>query len=157
MMGMKKRLLFLFAFLVLLELVWHAPLSGRGSPAAYAQAALTVGSATVSVGIADSDEERIQGLSGIASLGAQEGLLFVFDQPDRYGFWMKDMRFPIDIIWIGEDRRVVDITRSATPETYPARFMPSAPAQYVLEVNEGWSDAHGIVVGDHVGNLTFAE
>ncbi|MDX1535781.1 MAG: DUF192 domain-containing protein, partial [Candidatus Spechtbacterales bacterium] len=74
----------------------------------------------------------------------------VFNRPGTYSFWMKEMNFPIDIIWIGEDMRVVDITKNAKPESYPKRFSPSVLAQYVLEVVAGFSDEHGVEIGDSI-------
>lgn len=59
---------------------------------------------------------------------------------------------PIDIVWIGSDYRIADITKNIAPETYPELFYPSVPIQYVLEVNAGWADTHGLKVGDQFGN-----
>ncbi len=77
-------------------------------------------------------------------------MLFVFDKPDIYSFWMKDMLFPIDMIWISEDGKVVYIERDARPESYPNSFIPDAPAKYVLEVNAGFSEKNNLKVGDKV-------
>jgi len=104
--------------------------------------------------VAQTSEEKQQGLSGRQSLGNNEGLLFVYDQPEQHQFWMKDMNFPIDIIWIADDYRVVDITKNLTPDTYPERFTSSKPAQYVLEVNAGYSDELDIRIGDEF-ELTY--
>jgi len=95
---------------------------------------LQIASTSYSVSIADSDEERTQGLSGTASLKPQEGMLFLFPQADYHPFWMREMRFPIDIIWIDSSWHVVGITKEARPESYPSLFYPPAPIKYVLEV-----------------------
>ncbi len=87
-------------------------------------------------------------MSNREKLAENQGMLFVFDQPDYYSFWMKDMQFAIDIIWIDENKKIVDITQNAESESYPKTFQPSSPAQYVLEVNSFWTGEHGIVVGD---------
>ena len=87
-------------------------------------------------------------MSNREKLPANAGMLFVFDQPDYHSFWMKDMLFAIDIIWIDENKKIVDITHNAEPESYPKIFQPSSPAQYVLEVNSFWAAEHGIVIGD---------
>src|SRR3989344_7332267 len=60
----------------------------------------------VKVELALTPEEQTQGFSGRSGLGENEGMLFVFDTPGKYGFWMKDMLFPIDIIWLAPDSRV---------------------------------------------------
>jgi len=87
-------------------------------------------------------------LSNREKLAENQGMLFVFDHTDYHSFWMKDMRFAIDIIWIDENKKVVDITHNAEPESYPKIFKPSLPAQYVLEVNAGWAEEHRVKVGD---------
>lgn len=74
-------------------------------------------------------------------------MLFVFDEPGHYAFWMKDMRFPIDIIWAGPDGRVVHIEENLSPETYPNSFSSALPAQYVLEVPAGFAQAHAVQLG----------
>lgn len=105
------------------------------------------------VAIADTSEERSRGLSGITSLTDSEGMLFIFEEEGIYSFWMKDMVMPIDILWISSDNRVVSIEKSASPDSFPAAFTPTTPAQYVLEVRAGFSDAHGIDVGS--SSMTF--
>lgn len=102
---------------------------------------------TFFVMIADSDTERQQGLSGRKSLGQHEGMLFVFDIPAQHRFWMKDMNFPIDIVWIDSNFTVVDITHSLSPNTFPQAFAPTLPAQYVLEIPAGSAEKFGITVG----------
>jgi len=104
----------------------------------------------IEVQVAATVEEQIQGLSGRESLPSDEGLLFVYESSGFQKFWMKDMNFPIDIIWIGEDKTVVDITEDLHPETYPRTFSPAQPAQYVLEVNAGYTQEQGIIAGDYV-------
>lgn len=105
---------------------------------------VTINETTVRVEIADSSAERTRGLSNRPSLEADKGMLFVWDAPGRYGIWMKDMQFPLDIIWIGANKRVVDITKNATPTSYPQVFEPRESAQYILEVNAGFADQHSI-------------
>jgi len=75
-------------------------------------------------------------------------MLFIFPKSDKQSFWMPDMRFAIDIIWLDEYMKVVHIKESATPESYPEKFTTSVPAKYVLEVPAGFSKEKGIVVGD---------
>lgn len=104
----------------------------------------------VAVTVAKTEEERKQGLSGVEGLREQAGKLFIFDRPDTYGIWMKDMLFPIDIIWISEDLRVVDIHENVSPDTYPTIFSPREPARFVLEANAFFVDSFAINVGDRV-------
>jgi len=108
---------------------------------------MTVGTTTMLVEIADTEAARVRGLSGRDKLVDGTGLLFVFDHADLYGFWMLDMKFPIDIIWFDEDWHIVDITSNVSPDSYPKVFAPRAKAQYVLEVPAGtvhrwgWNEA----------------
>jgi len=80
-------------------------------------------------------QERSRGLSGKELLAENAGMLFIFEPSGAPGFWMKDMKFSIDIIWIGSDKQILDITKSVAPETYPEVFKPKSQIQYVLEVN----------------------
>ncbi len=77
---------------------------------------------------------------------------FVFDAPGRYGFWMKDMAFPLDIVWINQNGVVVNIERDLTPESYNQKktFINQADASYVLEVNAGMAAKFGLYLGSKV-------
>ncbi|MEK7599273.1 MAG: DUF192 domain-containing protein [Patescibacteria group bacterium] len=100
--------------------------------------------------LADTAEKRTAGLSGREKLPENQGMLFIFDAPAYYHFWMKNMKFPIDIIWINKDKKIADIVRNAAPESYPEIFKPSQAAQYVLEVNAGFTEQHQIKIGETV-------
>ena len=102
---------------------------------------------TLHVAIADTEASREQGLSGITSLAMDEGMLFIFPKDGMYSFWMKDMLFSIDMLWISFDGLVVSIVPSASPATYPHAFTPSTLARYVLEVPAGFAAEHKIGVG----------
>src|SRR3989338_7646161 len=102
----------------------------------------------INVELASTPEARAQGLSGRASLGENEGMLFIFEKPGKYDFWMKDMNFPIDIIWLASDLRVVYIKKDARPESYPESFVSNEEAKYVLEVVSGFSDKYNLQIWD---------
>jgi uncharacterized membrane protein (UPF0127 family) len=115
-----------------------------------------IGSATIRAEIADTPEERSRGLSGRERLPENQGILFIFEEPGTYGFWMRGMRFPIDIVWISKDKKVVGITKNI-PLPQPGIkdselkiYYPPSPVLYVLETNAGWSEANQIKVGDIV-------
>src|SRR3989338_4624811 len=126
-----------------------------------------IGDVKIKVELAITPEARAQGLSGRPSLSENEGVLFVFDKPDKYSFWMKNMNFPIDIIWIGparppgwsgaggEDMKIVYIKKKALPELYPEQYGPDKDAKYVLEVVAGFSDKNNIKVGDKVEVFSY--
>lgn len=109
---------------------------------------ITVGGTDIVTEIADTDAKRARGLSGRDVLGENEGMFFIFEKLDTYGFWMKEMNFPIDIIWVGEDMRVLGITKNISPDTYPKVFYPPAPTQFVLETPAGFVQLHNIEKGD---------
>ncbi len=104
----------------------------------------------ITVSIADNEEERSKGLSGVESLEAEEGKLFIFDKEGRYGFWMKDMLFPIDIIWIDNSGHIVHIEEGVLPDSYPTIYSSPVPARFVLEVNAFFVDTFRVKVGDKV-------
>lgn len=109
-----------------------------------------VGGDTILVDVADTPEARGQGLSGRDSLAPNAGMLFIFDEPLIPQFSMREMNFPIDIVWISEDLNVVAVTPTIATETYPDVFKPPGPVKYVLEVNSGLSAARGWMAGDKV-------
>lgn len=107
-----------------------------------------IGETALVVFVADTQSKRDKGLSGRKKLGLFEGMYFIFHKDGRYGIWMKDMKFPIDIIWLDRNHEVVHIEKNISPETFPKVFTPSKPARYVLEVKSGFSDRHFLKKGD---------
>lgn len=108
------------------------------------------GSQRLSIEYASTEAARQRGLSGRADLARDHAMLFVFDRADEYCFWMKDMRFSLDIIWLDDNKRVVSIRDTVRPETYPQNFCPDKPARYVVEVNAGVARAARLHEGDTV-------
>ena len=100
--------------------------------------------------VAESAQARTQGLSGRKSLAPNKGLLFIFSTPGYYRFWMKEMNFPIDIVWLDQNWRIVDLTENLSPVSYPQTFTSIDPAQYVLELKAGQSKNLGLKIGDLV-------
>ncbi len=114
---------------------------------------LTVGSQDILVVLADTDELREKGLSGVQELSSKQGVLFVFDQPARHSFWMPEMNFPIDMIWIDADKKIIDVTKNAQPlkkGEKPIYYEPRGPAQFVLEVSSGFFDTNDLRIGGEV-------
>ncbi len=111
------------------------------------KASITIGTTTIYADIANTSEERERGLGGRPFIKDNEGMLFVFDNPDFYTFWMKDMVFPIDIIWLDKEFRVVDVTENVLPSSFPEAFKPSYKALYVLEVQSGFFEAQSLEEG----------
>ncbi len=110
--------------------------------------------ARVAVEVANTPAERETGLMYRNHLDEAAGMLFVFRTPDVQSFWMKNTEIPLDMIFADADRRVVWIVAKAQPySTYPVG--PATASQYVLEVNGGFAEDHGIEVGDHLDFLRF--
>lgn len=117
---------------------------------------IKVGDIKINVDLADTAEERQKGLSGRETIAENYGLLFVFDKKDVFpSFWMKDMRFAIDIIWIN-DGKVNKIDKNiqpdppGTPDDKLKLYRPDKPVDYALEVNSGYCDKNNLKVGDSV-------
>lgn len=107
------------------------------------------------VEVAASSNLRRLGLSGRDGLGENSGMLFVFDHSDFYDFWMKDMKFPLDIIWI-KNNKVADLEENVppplagAPDASPPVYKPEAPADSVLEVKAGFAGKNQVKIGDEV-------
>jgi uncharacterized membrane protein (UPF0127 family) len=105
----------------------------------------------VKVEVARTDSQKEKGLMDRQRLPQDEGMLFVFDEQKIRAFWMKNMRFPLDIIWMKADKKIVSISEDVEPckETCPA-LISNAPVQFVLEVNSGFAQKNKIKVGDQL-------
>lgn len=108
---------------------------------------LTTGAATIHIAVANTEQSRQQGLSDTTSLPPDSGMLFVFDTPAQPGFWMKDMNYALDFVWLDNNMDIVAITPDVAATTYPQIFYPPQPIQYVLEVNADFSTIHHLSVG----------
>lgn len=110
---------------------------------------------SIAAELADTPAKRIKGLSGTQLLAESDGMLFVMDSPGYVGIWMKDMKFPIDIMWIANGK-VVDMKENVRAPLSGANlnmlpiYRPIVPSGFVLEVNAGFSRRHAIHIGDRV-------
>ena len=110
----------------------------------------TIGGQSFLKEVVDNDNTRAKGLSGRDAIASHAAMVFVFDAPDMRCFWMKDMKFPIDIVWVNADKVVVAIEPSVSPSSYPTNFC-HADAQYVVEVKAGTARDLGLKPGDALG------
>lgn len=126
--------------------------SGQERTPSKRSAEVVIAGALIPCEVVDTASLRAQGLSGRAGLPPGEGMLFVFEKADRHSFWMKDMSFDIDILWI-EGGEIVHIARATAPKSGErlTTYRPERPASYVLEVVAGTAEARGWVVGSPVG------
>lgn len=109
---------------------------------------VVVGGQKIEVELAVSQEEQLHGLSNRDMLEPTRGMLFVFEKPGKYNFWMQGMNFNIDMIWISEDMKIVYIKKNADHTKPFDQYGPSVDAKYVLEVVAGFSDMHKVKEGD---------
>lgn len=107
---------------------------------------IRIGNTVLNVEMAKTPSERMNGLSGRSVL-PKDGMLFVFERPGLYSFWMKDMNFPIDIVWLSADMEVVYIKEGALPVSYPENFTPTKDSQYVLEVSSSFVSKQQVKIG----------
>ena len=124
---------------------------------------VTLGGVPFRVELAITVEQRTRGLSGHPPLASGAGMLFVFEQAQKYSFWMKEMLFPLDMIWIDAECTVAHITRNAPPQA-PEQALadlplygPPEPILYVLEINAGEAESAAVTVGSpaqFTGTLT---
>ena len=85
-------------------------------------------------------------------LPEDRGMLFVFEEEKIHSFWMKNMLFPLDIIWMDNHKRIVDIYKEALPcKDLCKTITPKAQAKFVLEVNSGFVEKNQLKIGDSVG------
>ncbi|MFQ5888203.1 MAG: DUF192 domain-containing protein [Candidatus Hydrothermarchaeales archaeon] len=108
--------------------------------------------AHISAEVVDTKPATQRGLMYRDVIGQDEGMFFVFDHEDTYAFWMKNMNFPLDIIWLDSSYKIVHIEREVPPcdsETCTL-YTPSKPARYVLETRAGFYSSSGINVGDGI-------
>ena len=104
----------------------------------------------IRVSVAETDAERELGLGGREGLAPDEGMLFVFSKDDVYAFWMKDMKFSIDMLWISSNGDITYMAQNVSPDTFPKAFGPGTPARYVLELPANYAAQHHVQVGDIV-------
>lgn len=144
----------ILAIIMVLSAGWavlrQASIEYRGRPTLYD---VKIGNLTIPSEIANTPETLEKGLSGRFHLPKKMGLLFIFPVAGEYSFWMPNMNFPIDLIWINADRKIVDFEQAMQPETdyaNPHYYAPPEPILYVLEVNAGFVKKHKLTIGQEV-------
>jgi uncharacterized protein len=116
----------------------------------YEKKSVLINGFKVLLAIASNDELRIKGLSGSEKLNENEGMLFLFDKPSKQGFWMNEMKYAIDIIWLDSNSSVVNIEKNLEPcKIFLACpvYDPQVDSLYVIELSAGFVDRHSIKNG----------
>lgn len=147
----KNSLLTLVAFLLLASCGQKQPGQGGAENGAHVPAlpVIKINGVPLNVEIVQDPEARQKGLMNRDSLPEKQGMLFVFEAPQMLSFWMRNTFIPLDIAFIDENRRIVDI-QHMEPLDETKQYISPRPALYALEVNAGWFAKHAIKPGDEV-------
>lgn len=109
-----------------------------------------IGENKLEIYLAKTPLEQAEGLSNFNTLGTDEGMLFIYDTPSKPAFWMKEMKFPIDIIWI-LDNKIVDITENVSTDNGElTKYYPNSDINRVLEVRAGYCQKNNVKRGDEI-------
>ncbi len=140
--------------LLLLSLIAYFPVAEKeytctrfqDKPGYRADKTLTIAGQTIHAEEAMTPDALQKGLSARPCMRKNQAMLFTFPAGDssEHCFWMKDMRFPLDIIWLDETKRVVFSATDLSPQTYPKQYCPNMPTRYVLELQSGRANELGI-------------
>lgn len=117
------------------------------------QVNVTVNGLVLVTDISVTNEQRTKGLSEKDDLAENEAMLFVFGNEAKHTFWMKDMKFPIDIIWLDSNGKIVHMEENLMPcplVLICPSYTPNADSQYVLETMAGFAQRHDISLGTNV-------
>ena len=153
---------FLFLFLMFLSSVAYKEIENvLAQEQKQNQTALvTVGGVNLITSLSTTPDAQSKGLAIRDSLNENEGMLFIFETPQKYSFWMKDMKFPIDIIWINQDGKIVHIEKNLPPCVFllpcPS-YAPKDDSLYVLEVVSNFTNKFDINVGDPVDSKVIKQ
>lgn len=141
--------LLIIAIIIFVVLLMYGNI--KNIPFVSPQKTITIRNQTFTVSIASSMQEQEKGLSDRASLPQNQGMYFPFSSPGFYAFWMKDMKFPLDIIFINNGK-VVTVYKDLQPGVgnNPPIYKPYQPANAVLEINAGLANKYTISHGDIV-------
>jgi uncharacterized membrane protein (UPF0127 family) len=104
----------------------------------------------VRVEVADDLAEQAKGLMDRTTLGENRGMLFVYPVERELSFWMKNTQIPLSIAFIDSERRIIDIQDMKPLDDEPPHYVSAEPAQYALEVNQGFFEKRDVRVGDRV-------
>ena len=141
-----KKLIFVLFVLIFFVLIKNLPLN-KNTPS------ITINNKTFSVDVAKTDDQRAKGLSVYDKLPLEKGMIFIFDTKGHYAFWMEGMKFPIDIIYIRENK-IVDIFKNVSPKKSQNETLPiiksSESADAILEINAGLCQKYNFKINDFV-------
>lgn len=112
---------------------------------------IVISTQTINAEVVITKKEQATGLSNRPCIEPNQAMMFIFDKPGQYAIWMKEMKFPIDVLWVSQDKKVVGIEKSVEPSTYPDSFAnKDQPAIYVIELKKGRIKELGVKLGTKV-------
>lgn len=162
---MNKKIILILSIPIILFVVFsHYRDSNNVAFVGYDKVYISIGDSKVLSYIADDKEKAERGLGGIYRLDEGQGMLFSFEnildktkylngqdyKKEKSGIWMKDMKFPIDIVWINHSLEIVGIKENASPYSYPEIFYSKGDFLYVLELSSGFLAKNSIKVGQKI-------
>ena len=139
------------AFRVLATLAFFFASLPALADVAFKTSSVKVGPHPLKVEVAAEEPQRIQGLMHRKSLGREDGMLFIFDEPAYHSMWMKNTLIPLSVAFIDKDGVILNIL-DMEPQTEDSH-MAAGPAVYALETNTGWFAAKKVKPGDKVTGL----
>jgi uncharacterized protein len=149
-----KRIIFLALALALVGVACNRQPEAQPAPGQYSDGTIQLAGRSISYELAGDPARQQRGLSGRQSIEENQGMLFPFQAPDFLAFWMKDMNFAIDIVWLKGDE-IVDISadiqpQPGVPDSELRTYSPKVPANGVLELKAGWASRNGLKIGDRI-------
>jgi len=139
---------------VLAALLFLTASLGAWADVVFKKSQVKVGAHALKVEVAAEEEQRMQGMMYRRSMGAEEGMLFIFDEPAYHSMWMKNTLIPLSVAFIDKDGVILNIL-DMEPQTLDSH-MAAGPAVYAIETNKGWFAAKKIKPGDKVTGLPKA-
>jgi len=142
----KIKLVFVLIVMVVITLLFFIPLTDNNDKACFEDGYC------VNLDIKDTPEERTLGLMFREYLDEKDAMLFIFEHPSEYSFWMKNMQISIDMIFLNENKEIVTIHENVTPciTEECELYLPTSPIIYVIETKAGFSDTHNLEPGQKV-------
>jgi uncharacterized membrane protein (UPF0127 family) len=112
---------------------------------------VTINDTKITAWIADTENARETGLMGMQNINENEGMLFVYERPGAYAFWMKNTLMPLDIIFVSSDMKIISIQNMEPCTMEPCKiYPPPSNIMYAIEVKGGFAERHNVTVGQTV-------
>ncbi len=146
-------MIYVKSFLAAALLALAVPAGAQTGPQKLPTVRLNAGMHLIQAEVAQTPDERAIGLMFRETMGANEGMLFAFEQPGTQCFWMKNTLLPLSIAFLADDGTVVNIA-DMQPKTLDSHCS-ERPVRYVLEMNQGWFAKRGVKAGSRIGGPPF--